>query len=122
MKIILPGEYTDLNSFLKKMSYNRFAGGAVKKSETERVFWECKSQKIKPIKEYPVNIHFIWVCKNERKDVDNVRFAAKFILDGLVMAKVIDNDSRKFICGLSDEFPIDKINPRVEILITPANE
>ena len=117
MKIIFPGEFTGLNDFLRKMSYNRFAGGAVKKSETERVFWECRSQKVKPVSQYPVKISFKWYSKNHKKDLDNICFAKKFILDGLVMAEVIENDSQQFVSGFSDEFFISKDNPRVEIEI-----
>jgi len=115
--IVFPGEFTDLNTYIRKIAYNRYAGGSVKKSETERVFWECKSQKIKSIKKYPVTIVFKWFSKNHRKDIDNIAFAKKFILDGLVMAKVIENDSQQFVCSLADEFFISKENPHVEVLI-----
>lgn len=115
--LTIQGEMTSLNEFLRKLSYNRFAGGAVKKSETERVFWECKSQKLKKVKKYPVFISFKWYCKNHKKDWDNVCFAKKFILDGLVMAAVISNDSQQFVKGFSDEFFIDSSNPRVEVEI-----
>ena len=115
--LTLPGEFCDFNTFQNKTRYNKFAGAGVKKSETERVYWECKSQKIKPVAQYPVTVSFKWYSKNTRKDVDNIAFAKKFILDGLVMAKVIDNDSQQFVKGFSDEFFVDKINQRVEIKI-----
>lgn len=116
MKITLLGEYCDLNRFLKATNNNRYGGASVKKSETERVCWQCKGKK--PIKEYPVVIKFDWYSQNLKKDIDNVAFAKKFILDGLVMAGVIENDSRKFITGFSDKFYIDAKNPRVEIEIS----
>ena len=54
-----------------------------------------------------------------RRDVDNIAFAHKFILDGLVSAGVLEGDSRKYVIGLQDEFPEpDPDNPRVEITIT----
>jgi Holliday junction resolvase RusA-like endonuclease len=117
MKIILPGEFTDLNTYIRKIAYNRYAGGSVKKAETERVFWECKLQKIKPIAQYPVQIIFNWYIKNYKKDLDNIAFAKKFILDGLVMAKVLENDTQRFVGGFTDLFYLDKENPRTEIEI-----
>ncbi len=120
--LIIKGELCDLNKFLKAMSNNRFGGGKIKKEETERVYWACKEQKLKPVKAYPVEIYFHWFSKNLRKDIDNVAFSKKFILDGLVMAKVLENDGRRHIMGFEDSFFIDKDNPRVEVVINPINE
>ena len=99
------------------MSYNRFAGGAVKKSETEYVAWSCKKQPLEKITCFPVYISFHWYCKNEKKDLDNVAFSKKFVLDGMVMAGVLPNDSRKYVAGFRDNFHLDKDFPRVEIVI-----
>ena len=38
-----------------------------------------------------------------RHDPDNVAFAKKFILDGLQLAGVLENDNRKFIGTMADE-------------------
>lgn len=44
--------------------------------------------------------------------------ARKFILDGLQEAKILINDSRRFVADIGkSEFSIDKQNPRVEVLI-----
>ena len=122
MQIVIPGELTDLNAFIKKINYNRFAGASVKKSETERVYWECKKELLSKIKKYPVMITFSWFSKDCRKDLDNVCFGKKFILDGLVMAGVLENDSRKFVAGFQDLFFIDAKHPRVEVLIKSCHE
>jgi Holliday junction resolvase RusA-like endonuclease len=112
--ITISGELCDFNKYNNACRYNRFAGAKIKKEETERVAWECKRQKIEPITS-SVFIEFYWYSKNERKDLDNICFAKKFILDGLVMGGIIKNDSRKFVIGFIDLFFIDKQNPRVEI-------
>ena len=53
-------------------------------------------------------------------DCDNVAFAKKYILDGLKEAKIIPDDSRKYVAGLGgDFFEIDKNNPRVEVAFIP---
>lgn len=114
-KLIIQGCLTDLNKFLRAMSNNRYGGGKIKREETERVAWEAKLQKLIPITEYPVKITYKWFSKDNRIDVDNVAFSKKFINDGLVMAGILKNDSRKFVAEFSDKFPIDKDNPRVEV-------
>lgn len=117
MKITIKGELRDLNTFLKQVNNNRFAGAKVKKEDTEKVYYACKEKYIEPVKDYPIHITFKWYSKDNRKDLDNVAFAKKSALDGLVLAKIIENDSRKFIKGFTDEFYIDKENPRLEIII-----
>jgi len=117
MKLIIQGELCDLNKYIKALNSNRFAGSKIKKEETERVYWECKSQKIKPITKFPIKIHYNWYSPNARKDTDNVAFSKKFISDGLVMAGILTDDSRKYVNGFSDDFYIDKDNPRTEIII-----
>ena len=111
------GEFTDLNRYIKSINLNRFIGAQIKKDETERVYIEILSQGIKRITKYPVTVEISWYSKNRRKDIDNIAFAKKFILDGLVMAKVLEDDSQKFVGSLKDNFYTDKENPRVEIKI-----
>lgn len=117
MKIVISRELTDLNTYIKALNNHYLAGNKIKKEETEWVYYEAKRQKAKPWMEYPIKITCTWYSKDERKDIDNVAFAKKFILDGLVLAGVIEDDSRKFVRALGDVFYVDKDNPRVEIEI-----
>lgn len=118
----IKGELTDLNSYVKALNSNRFSGNNIKREETERVYVEAISQKLRPVQQYPVLIDFIWYSKDKRKDIDNIAFAKKFILDGLVMAGVLQNDSRKHVSSFSDTFYIDKENPRTEVRIRLPNK
>jgi hypothetical protein len=111
MKIVIPGELADLNAYTKANRTHYHSGAKIKQEETDRVAWLVKG---KPQFENPVFINFKWYCKNERKDKDNVAFAKKFILDGLVVGGVLKGDGWKHIKGWTDEFFIDKENPRVE--------
>lgn len=117
MKIVINGELTDLNSYIKKLNYNRFAANEIKQIETQRVAFECINQKVTRVEKYPVIVNFSWYSKDNRMDIDNVCFAKKFILDGMVIAGVLDNDSRKFVNGFKDMFYVDKRNPRVVVEI-----
>lgn len=116
-KIIIQGELTDLNEYLKAVNSSRYAGNDVKQDNTNIAMLSAMKSKAKKIEDYPVRIQFSWYSKNSRKDIDNVAFAKKFILDGLVHAKVLKDDSRKYVKGFSDDFFIDADNPRVEVVI-----
>lgn len=67
-----------------------------------------------------VDIHYHWIEPNKKRDKDNVRFAAKFVNDGLVKAGVIPADGWKNVNNLSDSFSVDSERPRVEITVTPV--
>ena len=121
IKITIPGELCDLNTYINAERTHRQAGAKIKKRETQMVEWVVRSLK-KPHIDYPVMIHNTWHTKDKKKDPDNVAFAKKFILDGMVKAGLLKNDGRKQIIGFSDSFKVDKNNPRVDITITPASE
>jgi len=52
----------------------------------------------------PVKINFIWIEQNKRRDLDNIAFSKKFILDALVKYGKLTDDSQKFVKGFSDSF------------------
>lgn len=58
--------------------------------------------------ERPINIHFHWVEGNKRRDLDNVAFGKKFILDALVKCGKMKDDNRKFVTGFIDTFEYGK--------------
>ena len=114
-KFTIPCELTDLNTYSNAERTNRYIASKIKKEETYLVATLARA-KLKPI-EGAYKTRFLWITKDERKDADNVAFAKKFIHDGLVVAGITKNDSRKFLKGFSDEFAVDKSNPRVEVEI-----
>ncbi len=116
MKLIVTGELTDLNTYVNKERGNRFAAAAIKAKETNRIYWECKTQKIPKVLP-PVLLECQWFCKNQRKDKDNISFGKKFILDGVVKAGVLPNDKWDMVVGFIDSFYVDKINPRIEVYL-----
>ncbi|MBL4576412.1 MAG: hypothetical protein JKY51_10020 [Opitutaceae bacterium] len=118
IKIVLEGEFTDLNTYINVERTHRFKASALKKHETNLVADLVGYKQVPPVNFYPVHIAFTWYTKDKRKDADNVCFSRKFLLDGLVKGGVLFDDSRKYVGGFSDTFAVDKENPRVEIVIT----
>ena len=64
----------------------------------------------------PVWIVYKYYCPNRKKDLDNISgFFHKVFQDALVERKVIPNDNWTYIKGFSDEFFLDRGNPRIEV-------
>jgi len=82
-----------------KRHWSRYA--TLKKTATEIVAWNCKAQKLEPIEDR-VTLVFDW--PHSRKDPDNQSFGAKMIIDGLVKAGVLPDDSRKWIAEIRHMF------------------
>ena len=53
---------------------------------------------------HPVTIHFHWIESNKRRDLDNICFAKKFILDALVKSGKLKDDNRKCVTAFTDTF------------------
>lgn len=60
------------------------------------------------------------VLQNKRKDKDNIAFGIKFILDGMIEARVIANDGWGEIANFEHRFEVDKDCPRIEIELEEA--
>ena len=60
---------------------------------------ECRTQNIKPMGKVSATFEFYFPDKR-RRDLDNYSFVAKFVLDGLVNACVLTDDSYKEVAEL----------------------
>jgi hypothetical protein len=107
---------TDLNTYVDTERGNRFAAAKIKKYETARVRGEALSQHLPRLLRFDQLI-CVWYTKDARKDADNVAFGTKFILDGLVDAKVLPGDGRKYTGAILHSFFVDAKRPRVEVTI-----
>lgn len=114
-KFTIQGELADANAFIDAQRRHLHVGAKLKKEETERVMWEIKATYKGLIQVFPISITFSWYCKDKRKDKDNIAFAKKFILDGLVAAEILPDDGWAHVDSFTDKFFIDKNNPRVEV-------
>ena len=107
-----------LNKMNKAAKSHYHAYNNMKREYTELVM--LVANKLPKMKRVKLNI--TWYCKNRRRDPDNIAAAVKMVWDGIVEAGVIPNDGWKENAGWSNEFRVDKNNPRVEIEILEVTE
>jgi Holliday junction resolvase RusA-like endonuclease len=56
----------------------------------------------------PIKIHFHWIEGNKKRDLDNIAFAKKFILDSMVKYGKLQDDNRKCVTSFTDSFSYSK--------------
>lgn len=94
-----------LNEYINACRKNRYAGAEMKKRiESDIAYFIAKLPRF----ERPINIRFHWIEGNKRRDLDNVAFGKKFILDTLVKAGKLKDDNRKCVTGFIDTFEYGK--------------
>lgn len=100
-KYQIKGQLAYLNEHDKANRANKYGGAKLKETMTDIVAWQMKDQP--PIKQ-TCRIKFIWLISSAH-DPDNIRFAAKYILDGMIKAHVLKNDNQSWIRGFDgDDF------------------
>jgi hypothetical protein len=117
-KLIVRGAMPNLNTVIAATKKHWSHYSREKKKWTQTVRMEALAQKITPVTQ-PVWIRSEYFSKNKRADPDGIRIAAKYILDGLVEANVLPDDSQKWIIGFVDRFDVDKDDPRIEVELMP---
>lgn len=85
--------FPNWNKYIDAERSNKYLASNMKKQEKEIVKLLCRS--MKPVENYPVTIIATKYVKNRNTDVDNIRI--KGLLDGLVAAGILKNDSLKYI-------------------------
>ena len=101
----IPFRLPSLNQYINECRKNKYAGANMKKTVDRDIEYYINQL---PKYDRPVKIHFIWVEENKRRDLDNVCFAKKFILDSMVKAGKLKDDNRNYVVGFEDSFKYDK--------------
>ena len=105
IRCTIPLKLPSLNEFIaackiQKGKWNK--GNTMKQEVQEAMAWYLMRL---PKFTKPIKIKFIWVSAHgDRRDLDNICFAKKFILDALQKCNKLDNDNRKHVVGFTDEF------------------
>jgi hypothetical protein len=97
--VSIPHRFVSLNDYINAERTNKYMGAKIKKSETQVA--ENAFRGLQPILE-PCKVRFTWVVTDKRRDLDNIAFAKKYILDGAVSAGVLKGDNMKYIVGFED--------------------
>jgi Holliday junction resolvase RusA-like endonuclease len=101
VKCEIPLKLPSLNEYIYECRKNKYAGGKMKKEVQNDI--SIFIQRL-PQFEKPIKINFTWIEGNKRRDLDNVAFAKKFILDALVKCGKLKDDNRKCVTAFTDSF------------------
>lgn len=120
-KFTINSSLPTLNEYIEAERRNKFAAAKLKKNATECVEWYAQAQAVILPKNTLFDIEIDWYRKDNRHDSDNVFFGVKFILDGLVKVKKLQNDGRKSIRNIRNNIITDK-NSNSHFCIVKFNE
>ena len=120
-KMFIPQRFPGLNELIGE-NRKHWSKGAQMKQDFTMISKVAAKRNLKPVTR-PVMIGWKWYepvasKKTNNRDPDNITSAKKFILDGLVEAKIIPNDNQEWIKGwLYEEWFQVKDSLRVGVLI-----
>lgn len=96
----IKGKFPTLNEHDNANRRNKFMGAKMKHQATDTVATQLLGcTKI----EHPCHIAFTWRYSS-RADFDNIRFACKYVLDGMIKAGVLPNDNQKWVLGFKGDY------------------
>lgn len=115
---MIPGRLPGMNEFIDAQRANRFKGANLKKSSQLDCARYIKKQMKGIDVKTPIRLHYTFVERNKRRDLDNISgFAHKVIQDALVQVGVLPNDGWEQIHGYTDSFMVDAHEPRIIVTI-----
>lgn len=101
----IPLKLPSANDYILACRSNKYAGAKMKSSIQQHIMYYLRGL---PKFDKPVKIHFLWVEGNKRRDLDNVCFGKKFVLDALVSGGYLKDDNRKMVTAFTDDFMYGK--------------
>lgn len=100
-KYIIDMKLPSLNDYIKVCRANKYNANEYKaKLEQEIGLFLAKMPKWNN----PIKIHFHWIEGNKKRDLDNICFAKKFILDSMVKNGKLTDDNRRYVTAFTDTF------------------
>jgi Holliday junction resolvase RusA-like endonuclease len=104
-KIVIDMKLPSLNDYIKVCRSNKFQAAKYKKDIEQQIgLFLIKMPKY----EKPIKIHFTWIEGNKKRDLDNVAFSKKFILDTMVKYGKLKDDNRNYVYAFTDSFEYGK--------------
>ena len=105
MKIEIPLKLPSCNEYIRACRTNKYLGAKMKSDIEQQIGLYIAEM---PKMNNPIKIHFHWIEGSKRRDLDNVCFAKKFILDALVKYGKLKDDNRKVVTAFTDTFDYGK--------------
>lgn len=118
VRVEIPLKLPSCNEYINACRYNKYAGAKMKREVEDAI---CLYINKLPKFKNPINIQFTWIEKNKKRDLDNVCFAKKFILDCMVKCGKLKDDNRNCVTGFTDTFEYAK-ETKVVLEITEISE
>lgn len=119
----IKGALDGLNEYTKACNNHYHDGAKMKRRNQEVVSRAIKEASLKPMYGR-VSVTITWVeglrPDRERfrpRDRDNIAFAKKFVMDALVEAGILKDDSWNRVISYTDEFRINRNNPRIIVTL-----
>lgn len=100
-KYVIPLKLPSLNDYTKACRSNKYAGARMKSTLEQQIGLYLIKM---PKHDKPIKISFTWVESTKKRDLDNICFAKKFILDAMVKYGKLKDDNRKFVTSFTDKF------------------
>ena len=98
------------NDYIEACRTNKFLAAKMKRDIEQLIGYHILTL---PRFDKPVKIHFHWIEGTQKRDLDNVCFAKKFILDALVKYHKLQDDNRKIVTAFTDTFEYKKKTTKV---------
>lgn len=123
ISFIIPGRLPGMNEYTAACRRHRMAGAAMKKTAQEQCAWAMVTAKRQGVHLNRSDVFIKYVEPNKRRDKDNISaFGNKVILDALQQMKIIDGDGWNSVAKLTNDWDVDKKNPRIEVYLTEVEQ
>ena len=114
IKVEITEKLPSCNDYIRICRSNKLAAAKYKREIEQLIGYYILTL---PRFDKPVKIHFHWVEGTQRRDLDNVCFSKKFILDALVKYHKLQDDNRKNVYAFTDTFEYKKGTTKVVLEI-----
>ena len=122
-RLVIPGRLPGLNdAFAAARAYGRNPKAnpeaRLRKQYEGQIILIAKGQLKRWRAHGKVRLRYTFYEKNRCRDMDNVAgYAHKLIQDALVKGGFLADDGWNYVAGYTDDFAVDKRNPRIELEI-----
>ena len=120
-----PRPHPGTNELVNTAMRNRFAYASLKREYTEHAMGyalEAASRQGWRAPSGRVAVSCTWVERDRRRDPDNVEGGVKWLLDGIVRAGALKDDSQRYVASVSHSYTVGKHSPGVYVTLEAVDE